>query len=81
MLCQYKDILGEPNTGLHSYRIFDIAIIDVLLNVIIALLIHHYFFSKKPLYYVLIGVFLAGIVAHRLFCVRTTIDKLIFKSA
>jgi|APSaa5957512493_1039668.scaffolds.fasta_scaffold94364_2 hypothetical protein len=78
MFCQYKDILGKPNTELHSYRIFDIAIIDVLLTVIIALLIHHYFFSKKPFYYVLIGVFLVGIVVHRLFCVRTTIDKLLF---
>ena len=27
MLCQYKNIFGEINTGVHSYRLFNIAII------------------------------------------------------
>ena len=28
-LCEYKNILGLPNTGLHSFRVFDFAIVDV----------------------------------------------------
>jgi len=29
--------------------------------------------------YILIGLFLLGIVAHRVFCVRTTVDKVLFR--
>lgn len=28
-LCEYKDIFGIPNEGVHSYRLFNIAIVDV----------------------------------------------------
>ena len=41
MLCKYKDALGKPKTGIHSYRIFNIAIADL----IIASLIISYFFK------------------------------------
>lgn len=77
MLCQYKDIFGEIGTGSHSYRIFNIAIIDVLATILGALIIkliipsHNYFV-------ILITLFILGIVLHRLFCVRTTIDQLLF---
>jgi hypothetical protein len=36
MLCEYSDIFGKPNQGIHSIRIFDIAIVDVLLTIIVA---------------------------------------------
>ncbi len=75
-LCKYKDILGEPGKGAHSYRIFNIAIVDVILTILVALLISYFF--KFNLWYTLIILFLLGIVMHRLFCVRTTIDKLLF---
>lgn len=35
-LCKYKDILGRPNEGVHSFRIFNIAIVDVLLTILAA---------------------------------------------
>ncbi len=75
-LCKYKDILGKPKTGAHSYRIFNIAIVDVLLTILASFLISY--FSQIPFWKVLIFLFLLGIVLHRLFCVRTTIDKLLF---
>ncbi len=75
-LCKYKDILGEPGKGAHSYRIFNIAIVDVILTILVALLISYFF--KFNFWYTLIILFLLGIVMHRLFCVRTTIDKLLF---
>lgn len=78
-LCKYKDILGKPGTGAHSYRIFNIAVIDVLLTILGAWLIAkgmNWTFWKT-----LLGLFLLGIIMHRIFCVRTTIDKLLFPHA
>ena len=40
--CKYKDILGKPGEGVHSYRLFDIAIIDVVLTIGLALFIKKY---------------------------------------
>jgi len=76
MLCKYKDILGKPNEGIHKYRIFNIAIVDVLLTIFIAFIIS--FFSKINFFIILILLFISGIILHRIFCVRTTVDKLLF---
>ena len=37
MLCKYKDLLGVPKKGIHKYRIFNIAIFDVLLTYFLVL--------------------------------------------
>ena len=76
MLCPYKNLLGIPGKGIHSYRIFNIAIADVIMTIIGAYLISRGFNLNFGL--VLLILFLLGIVLHRLFCVKTTIDKLIF---
>jgi hypothetical protein len=73
MLCKYKNVLGEVNQGIHSYRVFNIAIVDVIGTIIIAFLI-----SRKHFIKILILLFILGIILHRLFCVRTTVDKLLF---
>jgi len=76
-LCKYKNIFGEPNKGVHSYRLFDVAIVDVLLTIIVGYMIHKR--NKKiELYKILICLFAFGIIMHRLFCVRTKIDRLLF---
>jgi hypothetical protein len=75
-LCEYKNILGETNTGIHSYRIFNIAFFDILLTLIGAYLISYIF--KTSFLYTSIFLFVLGIILHRIFCVRTTIDKLLF---
>jgi hypothetical protein len=77
MLCKYKDIFGKVGEGPHSYRIFNIAIVDVILTILAAFIIH-LFIPKYSFLYILILLFITGIVMHRLFCVRTTIDKLLF---
>jgi hypothetical protein len=77
MLCDYKNILGEPNKGLHKYRIFNIAIVDVLLTIVLAYIIH-FLNPQYSFLFILMIFFIAGIILHRLFCVRTTIDKLLF---
>ena len=76
MLCPYKNLLGVPGKGIHSYRIFNIAIADVIMTIIGAYLIS--WGLKLNFWLVLIILFLLGIVLHHLFCVKTTIDKLIF---
>ena len=76
MGCPYKDIFGKPGTGAHSYRFLGLAIVDVALTVLVAVLTAWLF--KIPLVWSLVGWFLAGIILHRLFCVRTSIDKLLF---
>ena len=75
-LCKYKNSLGVPGVGVHSYRIFDIAIIDVIFTFIGAFLISYIF--KIDYLWSCIILFSMGIALHRLFCVKTTIDKLLF---
>ena len=77
MLCQYKNVLGEPGKGIHSYRIYNIAILDVI-GTIIGAYILYLFFPKYNYFFILLCLFLLGIILHRIFCVPTTIDKFIF---
>jgi len=78
-LCKYKNSLGEPGKGIHKYRLFGVAIMDVIMTIIGAFIIS--FFSKINFWIILIALFLLGIILHRLFCVRTTIDKTLFPFA
>jgi hypothetical protein len=42
-LCKYKDALGIPNKGIHSYMLFGVAIADVIMTIIAALLISYFY--------------------------------------
>ena len=75
-LCKFKNALGEPGKGIHSYRLFGVAIMDVIMTIIAAYIISY--FTNYNFTYTLIFLFVLGIILHRLFCVRTTIDKLLF---
>jgi hypothetical protein len=77
-LCKYSEIFGKPNEGVHKYRLFNLAIVDVVFTILGGIILQKIFFRKKNLYYVIISLFILGIIMHRLFCVRTTIDKLLF---
>lgn len=88
-LCKYKNIFGEPGTGVHKYRIFDIAVVDTVLTVLIIALIIWVWYKKFStvktrkhvgwvVLFTTIIVFSLGIFAHRLFCVNTTINKKLF---
>jgi hypothetical protein len=76
--CKYKDVLGKPKTSLHSYRVFDIAIVDVLLTFLLAKGIQYYILEETDFSIILISCFAVGIITHRVFCVKTTVDKLLF---
>lgn len=77
-LCKYSEIFGKPNEGVHKYRLFNLAIVDIVFTILGGIILQKIFFRKKNPYYVIISLFILGIIMHRLFCVRTTIDKLLF---
>lgn len=84
-LCDYKDIFGAPNTGLHSYRLTlngieqngkGLAFIDILFTLIGAILLSFYF-KKINWFKIFIFLFILGIIFHLLFCVKTPITTFI----
>ena len=68
--------LGVPNEGIHSYRIFNIAYMDVLGTIIGSILLAY--IMQWSYIKTIIGMFILGIILHRMFCVRTTVDKTLF---
>ncbi len=58
--------LKEPRQGIHSIRLFDVAVIDTLLTILAAFLI-----SKKHFISVLIILILLSIVIHTALNIRT----------
>lgn len=76
MLCKYRHILGVEGEGVHSIRILNIAVFDLLATLLVGVLIAHYF--KFNLYLTWAVLILIGILVHRLFCVNSTINKSIF---
>jgi hypothetical protein len=75
-LCKYKNLLGKPKEGVHKYRIFNIAIVDLILTILLSLVISKIFKIKFLISF--IGIFIFGEFLHYLFCVDTTIIK-VFK--
>ena len=78
MLCKYKDIFGKVGEGLHSYRLFNIAVVDVISTIFVAYLLKIYIFPQRSFLKLTIILFLLGIILHRILCVKTTLDKMIF---
>lgn len=76
--CKYKNILGEPKKGVHSIRIFNIAIVDVIATFLVAWLFS-WFFNLRVIGTIIITLILivASIPIHKLFCVDTTLSRLV----
>jgi hypothetical protein len=75
MLCPYKDKLGVPGQGFHRHY-FGVAILDIVGSILLSEVIVYLFHT--PRWITLFSVLLTGVVMHRLFCVRTTVDKYLF---
>lgn len=77
-LCKYSKLLGEAGStdGLRKYRLFGISILDVTVTVICAILFARAF--GLPYIQTMVAIFILGIFVHRAFCVRTTVDKIVF---
>lgn len=76
MLCKFRDIAGKPRTGFHQTRFIGIAAYDFFGTLIIAIAIAYIF--KFNLVYTFISLLFLAVIVHRLFCVNTKINTLIF---
>jgi len=69
-------LIGVPGEGIHSYRIFNVAYMDVIIVLLAAILIAwamNWSYIKT-----IVGIFILGIVVHKVLCVGTTVDKALF---
>jgi len=76
MLCDYRHIFGVEGTGVHSIRILNIAVVDLLATLLVGALIAYYI--ETNLYLTWLVLLILGILVHRLFCVNSTINTFIF---
>jgi hypothetical protein len=74
-LCQYKDIFGKVGEGAHKYRIpiLDIALVDTAMTLGFGIFLAWLF--KWSYWITIVLVFIAGILAHKMFCVKTRMNR------
>jgi hypothetical protein len=71
-----RNLIGTVNKGVHKYKIFNIAVFDVLVTIISAKLIAVLF--RKYFICILLCLLKLSIVVHRWKGVRTTVDRFLF---
>ena len=69
MVCPYANALGVPGQGVHSTRIFGLALNDIVMTIIGAILIA--FIFDINVWKSLLGLFVLGEVLHYVFGTRT----------
>jgi hypothetical protein len=72
-MCQYANIFGEPGKGAHKYRIFNIAIVDLVLTLIVCL----YISTKTSLNIgvIILTALILSVFIHKFFCVKSTLTN------
>ncbi len=75
-LCQYRHIFGKEGEGVHSIRLFDIAVVDYVMTYLAAYVISRYY--EVSFIITSTVLFALAVIIHRLFCVNTTVNKMIF---
>lgn len=75
-VCPYRYLFGISGKGIHSYRIYDVAVLDFGVTLIGAIIIAY--LCSWPILWTTLGLFILGIFIHRIFYSRTTIDKWLF---
>lgn len=83
MYCKHADIFGKPGTGAHKRRLGPFAAVDLLGTVGLAFLAAAVYQRRRASFaatFVVVFALLiiAGIAIHRLFCVNTALNKMIF---
>lgn len=76
LFCKYRHIFGKEGEGVHSYRVMNIAIIDLGFTVLGALVIAMFF--RVSFVETLIALLLLALLVHWLFCVDTTFTRFVF---
>jgi len=78
-MCVFKDyrhIFGKENEGIHSYRLLNFAIMDIIFTLIGAIILSY--FLKIHYFPIFIFLILLGILLHYLFCVETTLNLYLY---
>lgn len=74
---KYSDIFGFPNSGIHQYRLFDVAIVDYGSTIILSFIIK--IITNIPIELATIISFTLGIIMHILFGVETNFNNVFLK--
>jgi hypothetical protein len=72
------NLIGTVNKGVHKYKIFNIAIFDVIVTIISAKILAVLF--KKYFLVILLSLLKLSIIVHRCKGIRTSVDRLLFPS-
>lgn len=73
-LCKWKDIFGKPKEGMHKYRIFGMATVDLVATILLAYVIS--LSVPRWNFFIILAVLLAlSVVVHKMFCVKTTLSE------
>jgi hypothetical protein len=70
-----NSIFGEPGKGIHSYRLFGLAAVDVILTIIFVIFIKQY--TDLDYIPLIIVVILSFVIIHKIFEVDTALNKAI----
>lgn len=76
MLCRFRNALGEPGKGFHAARLGPLASWDTLGTVAIGAVLGH--LLRINLLFMIATLFVLAAWLHRLFCVDTALNVLIF---
>jgi hypothetical protein len=75
-LCRYNKLFGNPNKGIHKYRILNIAIVDLVMTIILSYVISK--IINRSFMIILLFMFILSVFVHYIFCVNTSVMKLLF---
>jgi len=67
---KFKNIFGEAGKGVHQYRLLDVALVDYLLTLVLAMLVSK--LTGLPLVLSTILMFILAVVLHWLFGLQTS---------
>ncbi len=74
-LCKYRDMFGEPGKGIHAYRIFGMAAVDLVVTAFVAIILSRWFMPRIGVIPMFAGLFISSIAIHRAFCVNTAVIR------
>ncbi len=72
-LCRFRFALGKPGEGIHSLRLFNVAIVDVLGTFLLAF-VSSEILGGRYLFHLMFW-FGMGMFLHWLFCVPTSVSE------
>ena len=71
-LCQYANIFGKENEGVHKYKIGNVAIVDFMMTIGAAIILS-YIPNSPPFTIWLILLLIFSMALHKIFCTRTSV--------